>query len=45
MTGDDQAPDEVELKIDTSGSRMSASAQQIEQRLRQTGILLVSGGG
>jgi bifunctional enzyme CysN/CysC len=40
ITGDYQAPDQVELKIDTSGSEVSASAEQIEEMLRLTGILL-----
>ena len=40
ITGDYQEPDQVELKIDTSGSEVSASAEEIERMLRLTGILL-----
>lgn len=40
ITGDYQPPDLVDLTIDTSRSEISASAEQIEQMLRFTGILL-----
>lgn len=40
ITGDYQPPKGVELQIDTSGAEITASADQIEQMLRLTGILL-----
>ena len=40
ITGEYQPPADVDLKIDTSNSEVSASAEQIEQMLRCTGILL-----
>lgn len=40
VTGDYQPPSDVDLKIDTSGVEVSASAEQVEQMLRSTGILL-----
>ena len=40
ITGDYQPPDDAELRIDTSSAEVAASAEQIEQMLRHTGILL-----